>query len=94
MALVGGFAALFGLQCTIDISVNLTATVTGPIEPALHLSGDFVGHFGINPVTVSAVCPQGAATNINEIVGLPLAPGSGTVTLPFTGSIYEPAPPG
>lgn len=86
----GTTAPLFGVSCTVALTIPLTGSVTGPLTAttATLTSSDLTAP-AIQP---SATCPAGVAANVDSIAGLPLAPGHANVTLPVAASIYEPAP--
>ena len=92
-ALVSGSTApLFGVSCTIGpLDLPLTGSVTGPLSAASATlsSRDFT----VPALTPSASCPASVAANIDDIVGLPLAPGQASASLPITASLYQPPAP-
>lgn len=86
----GTTAPLFGVSCTIGpLTIPLAGTVTGPYTDltATLTSDDFT----VPAVQVSPTCPAGVPANIDDIVGLPIAPGGASATLPVTASLYQPA---
>lgn len=95
VAVVVGNAGLFGLACGIDLTVDLTATITGPLDPgdgSLSLHGMFIARdFGLPAVSPSTSCPAGVVSNLNTIAGLPLSPGHAILVLPFVAATYLPA---
>jgi hypothetical protein len=96
VALVGGTAGLFGLACGITLSLTLTATVTGPLNPgdgSLSLHGVFNNNnFPVPAAGPSQACPAGVVSNLNAIAGLPLLPGHAILNLPFVAATYLPTP--
>jgi hypothetical protein len=93
-ATVGGGAGLFGLNCVVNVTLNLIGKATGPIlgTPGWYLGGDFsTNNFGIPAVTPTSSCPPGVASNLDSIVGLPLPAGAATLNLPFALELYVPS---
>ncbi|HXQ62316.1 MAG TPA: hypothetical protein VN796_08275 [Acidimicrobiales bacterium] len=87
----GTTAPLFGVSCTIGpLTIPLAGTVTGPFTDltATLTSDDFT----VPAVQTSPTCPDGVPANIDAIVGLPIAPGGASATLPVTASLYQPGP--
>ncbi len=89
-AVSGSTAPLFGVSCTISVTIPLGGAATGPLDAtrATLTSNDF----SIPAVQPSPTCPSAVAANVDDIAGLPLAAGRATATLPVTASIYQPAP--
>jgi hypothetical protein len=89
-AVSGSTAPLFGVSCTIAVTIPLGGAATGPLDStrATLSSNDFT----IPAVQPSPTCPSAVAANVDDIAGLPLAAGRATATLPVTASIYQPAP--
>jgi hypothetical protein len=88
----GSTAPLFGVSCTIGpLDLPLTGSVTGPLSAASATlsSNDFT----VPALTPSPSCPASVAANIDDIVGLPLAPGQASASLPITASLYQPPSP-
>jgi hypothetical protein len=88
----GSTAPLFGVSCTIGpFDVPLTGLVTGPFNAltATLTSSDFT----VPVLAPSPSCPASVAANIDDIVGLPLAPGQASASLPITASLYQPPAP-
>ncbi len=50
-------------------------------------------NFTVPALTPSPSCPASVAANIDDIVGLPLAPGQASASLPITASLYQPPAP-
>ena len=88
----GSTAPLFGVSCTIGpLDLPLTGAVTGPLSAANATlsSSDFT----VPALTPSSTCPASVAANIDDIAGLPLAPGRASASLPITASLYQPPAP-
>jgi hypothetical protein len=85
----GTTAALFGVQCTIGpVTIPLTGTVTGPFTD---LTATLTStSFSVPTVQSSPTCPAGVPANVDAVVGLPIAPGGASATLPITASLYQP----
>lgn len=86
----GSTTPLFGVSCTINVSIPLTGAVTGPLAAttATLTSNDL----SVPMVQPSTTCPAPVAANVDKIAGLPLSPGHASATLPVTASLYQPAP--
>ena len=91
-AKVSGSTGLFGLSCTIGpLSIPLSGVVTGPLDNAkITLRGN---DFAVPDVQTSPACAGAVPTNLDQIAGLPIAPGGATANLPATTAIYQPPPP-
>jgi hypothetical protein len=89
VATVSGTTGLFGLSCTIGpLTIPLSGELTGPLDDA---SLTLTGHdFGVPAVQASPTCAGAVPENLDEIAGLPIAPGDASATLPTTISIYQP----
>jgi hypothetical protein len=89
-AVSGSTAPLFGVSCTIAVTIPLGGAATGPLAStrATLTSNDF----SVPAVQPSPTCPSAVAANVDDIAGLPLVAGRATATLPVTASIYQPAP--
>jgi hypothetical protein len=86
----GSTGALFGVSCTIGpLTIPLTGTVTGPFTDltATLTSDDFT----VPAIQASPTCSGGLPANVDAVVGLPIAPGGASATLPVTASLYQPA---
>ena len=88
-ATVSGSTGLYGLSCSIGpLTIPLSGVVTGPLSNAtITLRGS---DFAVPAVTASPTCPGEVPANLNQIAGLPIAPGGATATLPATTSLYQP----
>jgi hypothetical protein len=92
-AIVGGGASLFGVDCVVTVHLSLVGSATGPLLgiPGWYLGGTFTSDdFSIPAVGPTPSCPPGVASNLNSIVGLPLAPGRAILNLPFALEVYAP----
>lgn len=89
-ATVSGSTGLFGLSCTVGpLTIPLSGVLTGPLD---HLSITLRGSdFTVPAVQPSPTCSGEVPANLNQIAGLPIAPGGATATLPATASLYQPA---
>jgi hypothetical protein len=91
-AKVSGSTGLFGLSCTIGpLTIPLSGVVTGPLKNATITlrSNDFA----VPAVQSSPSCAGAVPLNLDQIAGLPIAPGGGaSAVLPAVASLYQPAP--
>ncbi len=90
-ATVGGTTtSVFGVQCTIGpLTIPLSGVITGPFTD---LTGTLTSSdFTVPAIAASTTCPGAIPTNIDAIAGLPLGPGQGSISLPVTASLYQPA---
>jgi hypothetical protein len=93
-AKVSGSTGLFGLSCTIGpISIPLTGVVTGPLtDPAIPATITLrSSDFAVPTVQSSPACGGAVPINLDQIAGLPIAPGGASAVLPATTWIYQPA---
>ncbi len=88
-ATVSGSTGLYGLSCTIGpLTIPLSGVVTGPLSNAsITLRGS---DFAVPGVQASPTCPGEVPANLNQIAGLPIAPGGASATLPAVTSLYQP----
>jgi hypothetical protein len=89
-AVVSGSTGLFGLSCTIGpLTIPLTGTLTGPLTGAsITLTG---GDFAVPGISPSTACDGQVPSQVDSIVGLPIAAGKATISLPAVVSLYRPA---
>jgi hypothetical protein len=89
-AVVSGSTGVFGLSCTIGpLTIALSGVVTGPLNnAAITLRGN---DFAVPAVKASPDCAGQVPANLNQLAGLPIAPGGATASLPATTSIYQPS---
>jgi hypothetical protein len=86
---VSGVTGLYGLACTIGpLTIPLTGTLTGPLGDASVTlrSNDFT----VPAVGSASTCPGDAPAQLDQIAGLPIAPGGASATLSATVSLYQP----
>jgi hypothetical protein len=91
-ARVSGSTGLFGLSCLVGpLTIPLTGLVTGPLSNAsVTLTSN---DFAVPVVQSSSTCAGAVPANLDQIAGLPIAPGGASAVLPATTSIYQPPPP-
>jgi hypothetical protein len=93
-ATVSGTTGLYGLSCTVGpFSIALSGALSGPIsEPDQYATVTLAGNdFSIPAVQSSPSCTGAVPANLNELAGLPIAPGGASASLPASVTLYQPA---
>ncbi len=91
-ATVSGSTGLFGLSCTIGpLTIPLSGLVTGPLDDTTGVLT--ANRFSVPGVTPSSRCGGPVPAGVDQLAGLPIAPGGASAKLYVTASIYRPPPP-
>jgi hypothetical protein len=92
-ATVSGTTGLFGLSCTIGpLTIPLSGLITGPLDDTTGVLT--ANHFSVPGVTPSSLCGGPVPAGVDQLAGLPIAPGGASAKLDVTASLYQPAPSG
>jgi hypothetical protein len=91
-ATVSGTTGLFGLSCTIGpLTIPLSGLITGPLNDTTGVLT--ANHFSVPEVTPSSLCGGPVPAALDQLAGLPIAPGGASAKLYVTASLYQPPPP-